>query len=95
MLWTGAPAIAGHLARETSRDALRFLLLAAGCFGLSAGIGAALGSTLVGAMVAGALGSVLYLALLPLVAPSQVEAVLRALPLGFLKGRSAVLTEPR
>jgi peptidoglycan biosynthesis protein MviN/MurJ (putative lipid II flippase) len=87
MLWIGAPTIAGHLARETSRDALRFLLLAGGCYGLGAALGAALGSTLISAMVAGALGSVLYLALLPLVAPSQVGVVLRALPLGFLKSR--------
>ena len=38
-------------------------------------------------MAAGAVGSVLYLGLLPLVAPSQVDVVLRALPLGFLKSR--------
>ncbi len=87
MLRTGAPSIAGHLARETGRDALRFLLLAAGCYGLATGVGAAFGSTLVGAVVAGGLGSVLYLALLPLVAPSQVEVVLRALPLGLLRSR--------
>ncbi len=83
----GAPSIAGHLARETSRDAFRFLLLAGGCYGLGAALGAALDNTLVGATAAGTLGSVLYLALLPLVAPSQVEVVLRALPLGILKSR--------
>ena len=95
MLRVGAPTIAGHLARETSRDALRFLLLAGGCYGLGAALGAALDSTVVGAMTAGAVGSVLYLALLPLVAPSQVEVVLRALPLGALRARSAALTAPR
>ncbi len=87
MLWTGAPAIAGHLARETGRDALRFLLLAGGCYGLGAALGAEIDSTLIGATVAGALGSVLYLALLPLVARSQVDVVLQLLPLGFLKSR--------
>jgi hypothetical protein len=87
MLRVGAPTIAGHLAREISRDALRFLLLAGGCFGLGGALGAALDSTLIGASVAGALGSVLYLALLPLVAPSQVDVVLRALPLDFLRSR--------
>jgi peptidoglycan biosynthesis protein MviN/MurJ (putative lipid II flippase) len=89
MLRTGAPEIAGHLARETGRDALRFLLLAAGCYGLGAGLGAALGSSLAAAMVAGGVGSVLYIALLPLVAPTQVDFVLRSLRVG-LRTRRAV-----
>jgi len=79
MLRTGAPEIAGHLAREVSRDALRFILAAAACFGLGATLGTAVGSTFGGAVIAGFLGTVLYLGLLPFVAPTQVELFRRLL----------------
>jgi peptidoglycan biosynthesis protein MviN/MurJ (putative lipid II flippase) len=79
MLAKGAPEIAGHLAREVSRDALRFLLSAAACYGLGATLGAAVGSTLAAAAIAGAVGTILYLGLLPLVAPTQVELFRRLL----------------
>jgi hypothetical protein len=75
MLRTGAPEIAGHLGREVTRDALRFILAAGGCFGLGAALGTAVGSTLGGAMIAGLVGTVLYLGLLPFVAPTQVDVI--------------------
>jgi hypothetical protein len=93
MLWSGAPEIASHLARESGRDAIRFLLLAAGCYGLGAGVGVALGNSLAGALLAGAVGSVLYVALLPFVAPAQVETVLRSLRAGA-RARRAVPPAP-
>jgi peptidoglycan biosynthesis protein MviN/MurJ (putative lipid II flippase) len=93
MLWSGAPEIAGHLARESGRDALRFILLAGGCYGLGAGLGVALGSSLGGALLAGAVGSGLYIALLPFVAPAQVETVLRSLRAGA-RARRAVPPAP-
>ncbi|HEU5252494.1 MAG TPA: lipid II flippase MurJ [Solirubrobacterales bacterium] len=79
MLRTGAPEIAGHLGREVSRDALRFVVAAAACYGLGATLGAAVGSTLGAALIAGLVGTVLYLVLLPFVAPTQVELFRRLL----------------
>ena len=79
MLAKGAPEIAGHLAREVSRDALRFILLAGACYGLGATLGTAVGSTFGGAVVAGGVGTLLYLGLLPFVAPTQVDLVMRLL----------------
>jgi peptidoglycan biosynthesis protein MviN/MurJ (putative lipid II flippase) len=79
MLAKGAPEIAGHLAREVSRDALRFLLSAAACYGLGATLGAAVGSTFGAAAIAGVVGTILYLGLLPFVAPTQVELFRRLL----------------
>jgi peptidoglycan biosynthesis protein MviN/MurJ (putative lipid II flippase) len=93
MLWTGAPEIASHLARETGRDALRFLLLAAGCYGIGAAVGTALGGAMIGALAAGAIGSALYVGLLPLVAPAQVETVLRSLKIR-VRPRRAVPPAP-
>jgi hypothetical protein len=79
MLARGAPEIAGHLAREVTRDALRFILAAAACYGLGASLGAAVGDTFAGAVVAGTVGSVLYLGLLPFIAPTQVDLFRRLL----------------
>lgn len=79
MLVKGAPEIAGHLAREISRDALRFVLAGGACFGLGAALGAAVGSTFGGAVIAGAVGTILYLGLLPFVAPTQVDLFRRLL----------------
>jgi hypothetical protein len=79
MLAKGAPEIAGHLGREVSRDALRFVLAAAGCYGLGAALGAAVGSTLGAAVIAGTVGSILYLGLLPFIAPTQVDLFRRLL----------------
>ncbi len=79
MLRQGAPEIAGHLAREVSRDGLRFILAAAGCYGLGAALGTTIDSTLGGAVIAGLVGTVLYLGLLPFVAPTQVELFRRLL----------------
>src|SRR5215207_6982965 len=79
MLRTGAPEIAGHLGREVSRDALRFILAAGACYGLGATVGTAFGSTFAGAAIAGLVGTVLYLGLLPFIAPTQVELFRRLL----------------
>jgi len=79
MLVKGAPRIAAHLAREIGRDALRFVLAAASCFGLGAALGTALGNDLGAALVAGGIGAALYVALLPFIAPAQVDLVLRSL----------------
>jgi peptidoglycan biosynthesis protein MviN/MurJ (putative lipid II flippase) len=67
------------LGREIGRDALRFLLLAATCFGVGATLGAALGDGLAASAVAGTAGTALYVLLLPLVAPAQVNNVLSSL----------------
>jgi len=79
MLARGAPEIAGHLAREVSRDALRFILAASACYGLGAILGAAVGGTFAAALIAGAVGSVLYLGALPFIAPTEVDLFLRLL----------------
>lgn len=79
MLAKGAPEIAGHLGREVSRDALRFILAAGGCYGLGAALGAAVGSTLGAALVAGAVGTILYVGLLPFIAPTEVNLFLKLL----------------
>ncbi|HET9197655.1 MAG TPA: lipid II flippase MurJ [Solirubrobacterales bacterium] len=86
MLARGAPEIAGHLSREITRDALRFMLSAAACYGLGAILGAAVGSTLAGALIAGAVGTILYLGLLPFIAPTQVD-LLRKLLRPLLRAR--------
>jgi peptidoglycan biosynthesis protein MviN/MurJ (putative lipid II flippase) len=79
MLAKGAPEIAGHLGREVTRDALRFILAAGGCYGLGATLGVPIGSTFGGAVVAGTVGTVLYLGLLPFIAPTQVDLFKRLL----------------
>jgi len=66
------------LVRRIGMDALRFSLLAAASYGLAAILGESIGG-LGGALVTGALGSVLYVAGMPLVAPRQVTVLLGAL----------------
>jgi hypothetical protein len=79
MLIKGAGEDAAALAREIGRDALRFLLLAAACFGAGAALGSALGTGLAASLVTCTVGVLLYAALLPLVAPTQVDIVLGSL----------------
>ncbi len=79
MLVVGAPEIARDLGREISRDALRFILLAASCYAVGAALGAAVGDTLAGALLTGVAGTILYVMLLPLIAPAQVDLVMRSL----------------
>jgi hypothetical protein len=69
------------LAEEIGRDALRFLGTAAICFGAGALIGDALGGGLGASLAAGCVGGALYVGALPLIAPAQVNRVLRALPI--------------
>jgi peptidoglycan biosynthesis protein MviN/MurJ (putative lipid II flippase) len=91
MLVKGAPEIAGHLGREISRDALRLILAAAGCYGLGAALGSAVGSDFGSAIVSGVVGTALYAVLLPFIAPTQVSLVLKLLR-PRLKGRT---TDPQ
>ena len=79
MLRKGARETTGTLAREIGRDALRFLLAAAACFGAGAIVGTAVGDGLAAALTAAATGTALDLMLLPLLAPTQVTMVLGSL----------------
>jgi hypothetical protein len=75
------------LVGEIGRDAVRFLGTAAICFGAGALLGGALGAGLGSSLVSGCVGAALYVGALPLIAPAQVNRVLRALPI--LKTRTA------
>jgi len=79
LLAMGAGDARGHLARELARDGLRFAGLAA----VSYGAGAVLAATVAGgaaeALLAGAAGTILYVALAPAAAPQQVRLVIRSL----------------
>ncbi len=76
LLIASARAQAPALARELGRDALRFVIPSAVAFGLGAGAAALSGSEdLVSALLAGALGSVLYVALVHLTAPRQTSVL--------------------
>jgi peptidoglycan biosynthesis protein MviN/MurJ (putative lipid II flippase) len=67
------------LGRELAWDAARFCTAAAVAFGLATVVTPALGGDLLEAVAAGVIGTVLYAALLPVVASRQVTVVLRAL----------------
>jgi hypothetical protein len=80
LLWIGAGNVRGHLARELTRDGLRFAALAATSFGVGALAGAAVGHGLAGAVIAGACGSILYVVLaFSSAAKQQVRMVMRSL----------------
>jgi peptidoglycan biosynthesis protein MviN/MurJ (putative lipid II flippase) len=79
LLVTGARQVSGHLARELTRDCLRFAVPAAACFAAGAAIGAAVADGVTGSLIAGATGTLFYLALLPLIAAQQVALVIRSL----------------
>ncbi len=69
------------LVPEIGRDAVRFLGTAALCFGAGAVLGDAVGGGLASSLVSGCAGAALYVGALPLIAPAQVNGVLRALPI--------------
>lgn len=79
LLYIGAGDVRGHLARELARDGLRFAVLAAVAFGLGALIGTSVADGLLGAVVSGACGTLLYGLLAPAAAPQQVRLITRSL----------------
>jgi hypothetical protein len=80
LLYIGAGDVRGHLARELTRDGLRFAVPAIASYGIGAFVGARLADGLAEALIAGALGTVLYgLLAVSAAAPHQVRLVLRAL----------------
>jgi Lipid II flippase MurJ len=76
LLVASARAEAGALARELGRDALRFVLPSLAAFGLGAGAGALAGADgLASAVIAGLVGSLLYIALARITAPRQTAVL--------------------
>ena len=79
LLVAGAGRGAGAIARELARDGLRFALAAAACFGIGALVGGAMGAGLAAPVATIAVGSLLYVALTPWLAPDQVRLLVGAL----------------
>jgi hypothetical protein len=79
LLAAGAGRAGGPIARELARDGLRFALTAAACFGTGFLVGDAVGTGIVAPLVTLALGSLLYLASTPWLAPDQVRLLVGAL----------------
>jgi hypothetical protein len=80
LLFIGAGDVRGHLARELTRDGLRFAVPAIASYGIGAFVAARLADGLAEALIAGALGTVLYgLLAVSTAAPHQVRLVMRAL----------------
>jgi hypothetical protein len=79
LLAIGAGDARGHLTRELARDGLRFAWLAAISYGAGAALAATVASGAGEALVAGASGTILYVALAPAAAPQQVRLVIRSL----------------
>lgn len=80
LLAIGAGNVRAHLARELTRDGLRFALMAAASYGLGAVVGTELSDGLVGAVIAGAVGSLVYVVLaFATAAKQQVRLIMRSL----------------
>jgi hypothetical protein len=79
LLLAGAGSLARPLASELMRDALRFIVLAAGAFGLADALGSLTGGALLDALVAGVLGCALYGAGMFIFARRQLNVLLGAL----------------
>jgi hypothetical protein len=80
LLFIGAGDVRGHLARELTRDGLRFAVPAIASYGVGALIGASLADGLAQALITGVSGTLLYgLLVVSAAAPHQVRLVLRAL----------------
>ena len=80
LLFIGAGDVRGHLARELTRDGLRFAVPAIASYGVAALVAARLADGLSEALIAGVLGTVLYGVLaVSAAAPHQVRLVMRAL----------------
>jgi hypothetical protein len=78
LLLVGAGRASTPIAAELTRDGLRFVLAAAACFGVGALVGGAVGTGLVAPLVTIAVGSLLYAALTPWLAPEQVRLLIGA-----------------
>lgn len=79
LLLVGAGSGSAALARELARDGLRFVLAAAACFGVGALVGDAAGGGIASPALAIGVGSALYVALTPWLAPEQVRLLVGAL----------------
>jgi hypothetical protein len=80
LLFVGAGDIRGHLARELTRDGLRIAIPAIASYAVGVAVGASLASGLLEALIAGAVGTVLYGVLaISMAAPQQVRLVIRSL----------------
>lgn len=79
LLLVGAGRGSAPIAAELTRDGLRFGLAAAACFGVGALVGGAVASGLAAPLLTIALGSALYVALTPWLAPEQVRLLLGAI----------------
>jgi peptidoglycan biosynthesis protein MviN/MurJ (putative lipid II flippase) len=79
LLFIGAGDIRGHLARELTRDGLRIALPAAGSYAVGVAIGASVANGLLEAVIAGAVGTILYgVIAISTAAPQQVRRVIRS-----------------
>jgi len=80
LLFVGAGDIRGHLARELTRDGLRFAVTAVGAYAIGVAVGATLASGMLEALIAGAVGTILYgVFAVSMAAPQQVRRVFRFL----------------
>jgi peptidoglycan biosynthesis protein MviN/MurJ (putative lipid II flippase) len=79
LLVVGAGRGSGPIARELARDGLRFVLAAAASFGVGALVGDGLASGLAGSLLTLGVGSALYCALTPWLAPDQIRLLVGAL----------------
>lgn len=79
LLTVGAGRGAGPIARDLTRDGLRFTLLAAGSYGIGYLVGAELADGIVSSLVTLTIGSGLYLATATRFAPEQTRLLLGAI----------------
>lgn len=78
LLLVGAKRASGMVARELARDGLRFALAAAVAFGIGALVGEELASGIVAPLLTLGVGSLLYAAMTPWLAPDQVRLLVGA-----------------
>ena len=78
LLIVGAGSGSVPIARKLARDGMQFVLAAAACFGIGAAIGHALASGLASSLLTIGIGSLLYAALTPWLAPQQVRLLIAA-----------------
>ncbi len=78
LLVVGARSASVPIARELARDGLQFAFAAAACFGIGAAVGHAVASGLAAPLLTIGIGSLLYGALTPWLAPQQVRLLVGA-----------------
>jgi hypothetical protein len=93
LLLASAHAQAGALARELGKDALRFVIPSVAAFGIGASTGALTGNEqLISALIAGVVGSLLYVAFASITAPRQTAVLIgRLRPLDQARSSGAQL----